>query len=60
MNLREDSMNYIWFNYETPILEQLPHPFTDAAILLNPFIQMPIGWTDLKRKNEYEHLYPEL
>lgn len=53
-------MNYIWFNYETPILEQLPHPFTDAAILLNPFIQMPIGWTDLKRKNEYEHIYPEL
>ncbi|WP_054024915.1 DUF2711 family protein [Bacillus sp. FJAT-28004] len=53
-------MNYIWFNYETPILEQLPHPFIAAAILLNPFIQMPIGWTDIKRKNEYEHIYPEL
>lgn len=53
-------MNYIWFNYKTPILEQLHHPFTDAAILLNPFIQMPIGWTDIKRKNEYEHFYPEL
>jgi hypothetical protein len=53
-------MNYIWFNYETPILEQLPHPFTAAAILLNPFIQMPIGWTDMKRKSEYEHVYPEL
>jgi len=53
-------MNYIWFNLQTPILVQLPHPFTDAAILLNPFIQMPIGWTDMKRKSEYEHVYPEL
>jgi hypothetical protein len=52
-------MNYIWFNYEAPILEQLPHPFTEAAILLNPFIQMPLGWTDVKR-NEYDHVYPEL
>jgi hypothetical protein len=53
-------LDYIWFNYEKPILEQLPHPFTEATIVLNPFIQMPIGWTDLKRKNKYEHVYPEL
>lgn len=53
-------MNYIWFNYETPILEQIPQPFTEAAILLNTFIQMPRGWTDRKRKSEYEHVYPEL
>jgi hypothetical protein len=53
-------MNYIWFNYETPILEQLPHPFTEAAIILNPFIQMPAGWTVEKKTSEYEHVYPEL
>ncbi|OPA72827.1 hypothetical protein BVG16_31850 [Paenibacillus selenitireducens] len=53
-------MNYIWFNYEMPILEQLPDPFKEAAILLNPFIIMPIGWTDMKKKSEYEHVYPEL
>ncbi|MEC0269040.1 DUF2711 family protein [Paenibacillus anseongense] len=53
-------MDYIWFNYEKPILEQLPYPFTEAAILLNPFIQMPIGWTDAKKKSEYAHVYPKL
>lgn len=53
-------MNYIWFNHEKPMLEQLPHPFTSAAILLNPFIQMPISWTDMKRCSEYEHFYPEI
>jgi hypothetical protein len=53
-------MDYIWFNYETPIIQQLPQPFTEAAILLNPFFQMPKGWTDNKKKSEYEHVYPEL
>ncbi|WP_284640807.1 DUF2711 family protein [Paenibacillus silviterrae] len=53
-------MDYIWFNYEKPILEQLPYPFTEAAILLNPFIQMPIGWADVKKKSENDHIYPEL
>ncbi|KAA9005018.1 DUF2711 family protein [Paenibacillus spiritus] len=53
-------MNYIWFSYEKPILDQLPHPFTEAAILLNPFIQMPVGWTDSKARSEYDHVYPDL
>ncbi|MCZ8520981.1 MULTISPECIES: DUF2711 family protein [Paenibacillus] len=53
-------MDYLWFNYEKPILEQLPHPFTKAAILFNPFIQMTRGWTNVKRKSDFEHVYPSL
>lgn len=51
-------MDYIWFDDNTPILNQLPGNFKSAAILLNPFIQMPIGWEQIQQKNSYEHIYP--
>ncbi|GIN93148.1 hypothetical protein J22TS1_41990 [Siminovitchia terrae] len=51
-------LNYIWLNDKSPILKQLPTNFKSAAILLHPFIQMPQGWEENKRNNEYEHIYP--
>lgn len=53
-------MDYIWFSYETPILLQLPAPFIQAAIILNPFIQMPDEWINKKKTSENEHIYPEI
>ncbi|PTN30966.1 DUF2711 family protein, partial [Bacillus sp. Rc4] len=42
----------------SPILKQIPVEYTSASILFSPFIQMPEGWEKAKRKNEYEHIYP--
>nr|WP_204500745.1 DUF2711 family protein [Aquibacillus albus] len=49
-------LDYIWLDDNSPILDQLPHNFTSAAILLHPFVQMPMGWGQNKRENE--HIYP--
>jgi hypothetical protein len=51
-------LNYIWLDDKSSILEQLPNGFKAAAILLHPFVQMPLGWEESKRKNEDEHIYP--
>ncbi|GMB75753.1 hypothetical protein BCER1_21540 [Bacillus cereus] len=37
-------LDYIWLDDKSPILEQLPRNFKSAAILLHPFIQMPLEW----------------
>ncbi|MGY4715516.1 DUF2711 family protein [Bacillus amyloliquefaciens] len=46
------------FEEGVPILRQLPKPFTSAAFLLHPFVRMPDGWEEQKRKRPYEHIYP--
>lgn len=51
-------LDYIWLDDKSPIVKQIPRNFKSAAILLHPFIQMPLGWEQNKRKNEYEHIYP--
>jgi len=51
-------LNYIWLDDKSSIINQLPRKFKSAAILLHPFIQMPLGWEQNKRKNEFEHIYP--
>ena len=44
-------LDYIWLDDKSPILEQLPRNFKSAAILLHPFIQMPLGWEKSVRKD---------
>ncbi|WCN39495.1 DUF2711 family protein [Aneurinibacillus uraniidurans] len=51
-------LNYIWLNDKSSILKQLPQGFKTAAILLHPFVQMPLGWAQSKQKNECEPIYP--
>ena len=51
-------LDYIWLNDELPILQQVPSDFQSAAILLHPFVQMPLGWEKLMRKRGYQHIYP--
>lgn len=51
-------LDYIWLDDNSPILDQLPGHFKSAAILLHPFVKMPVGWGQNKRENEYEHIYP--
>lgn len=51
-------LDYIWLDDKSPILEQLPSNFKSAAILLHPFVQMPLGWEHSVRKKSYEHIYP--
>ena len=51
-------LDYIWLDDKSPILEQLPRNFKSAAILLHPFIQMPLEWEKSVRKRPYEHIYP--
>ncbi|AMR84684.1 putative protein YwbB [Bacillus thuringiensis serovar morrisoni str. 4AA1] len=51
-------LDYIWLDDKSPILEQLPRNFKSAAILLHPFVQMPLGWEKSVRKRPYEHIYP--
>lgn len=53
-------MEYIWFEYDKPIKSQLPEPFKAAAIILSPFISMPLNWTKSNKKHEYEHVFPTL
>ncbi|HDR4898946.1 TPA: DUF2711 family protein [Bacillus cereus] len=51
-------LDYIWLDDKSSILEQLPSTFKSAAILLHPFVQMPLGWEKSVRKRPYEHIYP--
>ena len=51
-------IDYLWFDEDSPIINQLPHGFKSIAILFSPFIQMPLGWEKAKRKTTYEHIYP--
>lgn len=44
-------LDYIWLDDKSPILEQLPSTFKSAAILLHPFVQMPLGWEKSVRKD---------
>ncbi|MEC1839676.1 DUF2711 family protein [Bacillus amyloliquefaciens] len=46
------------FEEGVPILRQLPKPFTSAAFLFHPFVRMPDGWEEQKRKRPFEHIYP--
>lgn len=52
-------LDYIWLDDKPPILYQLPRRFKSAAPLLHPFVQMPPGWEKTKRKNPFEHIYPD-
>lgn len=51
-------LDYILLDDKSPILAQLPSTFKSAAILLHPFVQMPLGWEKSMRKKPYEHIYP--
>ncbi|WP_243550595.1 DUF2711 family protein [Priestia megaterium] len=51
-------LDYIRLDWDLPILPQLPNGFKSAAILLHPFVQMPLGWEKSKRENPYQHIYP--
>ena len=51
-------LDYIHLDVDVPILSQLPSPFTSAAFLLHPFVQMPSGWEQAKRKHPSHHIYP--
>ena len=53
-------LDYIWIDDKSPILKQLPNNFKSAAILLHPFVQMPSGWEETKRKNPFQHIYPSV
>ncbi len=44
-------LDYIWLDDKSPILVQLPSNFKSAAILLHPFVQMPLGWENSVRKD---------
>ncbi len=43
-------LDYIWLDDESPILQQVPVEYSSAAIIFSPFIQMPEGWGNAKRK----------
>lgn len=51
-------IDYIWFDDNIPILNQLPNNFKSAAILLNPFIQMPIAWEQIQQRKSNDDLCP--
>lgn len=51
-------INYIWLDDKTSIKNQLPSNFKSVAIILNPFIQMPIDWEHLQSKRQNEKIYP--
>lgn len=51
-------LDYIEIDDKSPILNQLPSSFKSAALLLHPFVQMPINWEKTKRKNLYQLIYP--
>ncbi|WP_050180535.1 DUF2711 family protein [Domibacillus robiginosus] len=52
-------LDYIHLDFDTPVLKQLPSPFVSAAFLLHPFVQMPAGWEQEKRKHPSHHMYPD-
>lgn len=51
-------MKYVWLKDEIPIIEQVPKEYEFVAILLNPFIRMPLDWIDVKKSTSPECLYP--
>lgn len=51
-------LDYIRLNEEEPILPQVSMYFQSAAFLLHPFVQMPKGWEQKKRKRPFQHIYP--
>lgn len=51
-------MDYIWLDSETPILNQVPRGFQSAAILLHPFVQMPLRWSDNHQESPGQFIYP--
>lgn len=51
-------LDYIWLNDEYPILNQVPKSIKSAAILLHPFVQMPLEWEQSKGENHCEYVYP--
>lgn len=51
-------IDYIWLDDKTSIKNQLPSNFKSVAIILNPFIQMPIDWEHLQSKRRNEKIYP--
>lgn len=51
-------VDYIWINNNSLVLEQIPHHFNSAAILLHPFVQMPTGWGQNHREDNQEPTYP--
>lgn len=51
-------LDYIHLDTDVPVLSQLPSPFMSAAFLLHPFVQMPPGWEQAKRKHPSHHIYP--
>ncbi|KMJ57672.1 hypothetical protein AB685_15645 [Bacillus sp. LL01] len=51
-------MEYIWLDYKTPLLSQLPQNFKSAAFLLHPFEKMPDGWEECRMKNKQERFFP--
>ncbi|MCH6266576.1 DUF2711 family protein [Neobacillus citreus] len=51
-------LDYIWLDDKSPILSQLPNNFKSAAILLHPFVQMPLGWRQNKQIHQEEDDYP--
>lgn len=51
-------IEYININDKSPILHQVSPSFKSGALLFHPFVQMPSGWTNNKRENPYQHIYP--
>jgi hypothetical protein len=51
-------LDYIWLDDKSPILNQLPNNFKEAAILPHSFVQMPTGWKQTKQIDSKENYYP--
>jgi len=51
-------MDYIHLTDECPIFAQIPTKFKSAALILHPFIQMPLEWEKKKKQNPFVHIYP--
>jgi hypothetical protein len=52
-------LDYIRLDTKSTILKQISNNFSSGAILLHPFIQMPLGWTiDKQNQQPHKHIYP--
>lgn len=51
-------LDYIWIDDKTSILNQVKGQYKYALIITNPFIQMPQGWYNNKKKGGLEYTYP--
>jgi Protein of unknown function (DUF2711) len=52
-------LDYLRLDTKSTILKQISNNFSSAAILLHPFIQMPLGWTlDKQNQQPFKHIYP--